>query len=180
MQEIISNFWLAVYFLIIPFAANAFPPLSKGRIPIDRGKLFVDGRRILGDGKTVEGFVFGMAGGIMFTYILSKMYDAINITALSFGFSVPRIELWQGAVVAFFSLLGDVAGSFIKRRVGLERGAKFPVLDQLDFVVGAVVAYVLFFKISLLTIFFMCAIAFVIHRAGNIVGFVIKVKRVPW
>jgi CDP-2,3-bis-(O-geranylgeranyl)-sn-glycerol synthase len=34
-------------------------------------------------------------------------------------------------------MLGDIGASFLKRRTGRERGAAFPGLDQLDFVVGA-------------------------------------------
>jgi CDP-2,3-bis-(O-geranylgeranyl)-sn-glycerol synthase len=34
-------------------------------------------------------------------------------------------------------MLGDIVASFLKRRTGRERGAPFPGVDQLDFVVGA-------------------------------------------
>ena len=40
-------------------------------------------------------------------------------------------------MLSFGALLGDMTKSFFKRRLGYERGAKFPLVDQLDFVAGA-------------------------------------------
>src|SRR3972149_4153462 len=38
------------------------------------------------------------------------------------------------AILALGALLGDLAGAFVKRRMGKPRGAKAPGLDQYDFV----------------------------------------------
>jgi len=35
-------------------------------------------------------------------------------------------------------MAGDIVASFLKRRTGRERGRPLPVVDQLDFVVGAI------------------------------------------
>jgi CDP-2,3-bis-(O-geranylgeranyl)-sn-glycerol synthase len=35
------------------------------------------------------------------------------------------------------ALAGDLAGAFLKRRLGIQPGGLFPVVDQLDFIVGA-------------------------------------------
>ena len=40
------------------------------------------------------------------------------------------------------SLFGDMFKSFFKRRMGMKRGASFPLVDQLDFVVGSLGLYI--------------------------------------
>jgi len=53
------------------------------------------------------------------------------------GVQLPTFPILAGLGLAFGAMLGDIAASFLKRRTGRERGAAFPGLDQLDFVVGA-------------------------------------------
>ena len=43
-------------------------------------------------------------------------------------------------MLAIGSLLGDLVGSFIKRRLDIGRGAKAPILDQYNFIGGALIA----------------------------------------
>ncbi|MCL4336282.1 MAG: CDP-archaeol synthase, partial [Candidatus Thermoplasmatota archaeon] len=89
--------------------------------------------------------------------------------------------------MSFGSLTGDVMGSFIKRRIGIERGGKGSLLDQWPF---ALVSFLFLFIFS--TNFFMTyygnvigAVSILIitpplHRIVNIIGFRMKKKEVPW
>ncbi|MCD4810394.1 MAG: CDP-archaeol synthase, partial [Methanosarcinales archaeon] len=78
------------------------------------------------------------------------------------------------------------AESFIKRRLDLERGAMFPVADQLDFVLGAWVLTYIFAAHWFNTYFSFWIIVTVLvatpllHLATNILGYLIKVKKEPW
>ena len=40
--------------------------------------------------------------------------------------------------MGFGTVFGDLCGSFAKRRFNVERGKPFPVLDQLDYVLGVI------------------------------------------
>jgi CDP-2,3-bis-(O-geranylgeranyl)-sn-glycerol synthase len=92
--------------------------------------------------------------------------------------------------LALGSLLGDMGGAFLKRRLGLERGAKATGLDQYDFVVGALLLTALFFPSWLLSIYvegngWMALLALiiivpVIHRLVNIIGYRRGLKKEPW
>ncbi len=92
--------------------------------------------------------------------------------------------------LAFGSLLGDVLGSFIKRRVGIQRGGKAPVLDQYDFVIGAFLLTGALFSGWLLTHYILNEAIFgliliivltpILHRVVNIIGYRIGKKEVPW
>ncbi|MCD6461851.1 MAG: CDP-archaeol synthase [Thermoplasmata archaeon] len=107
---------------------------------------------------------------------------------LSFG------SLWDAFVVSLVfatgAMAGDMFGSFIKRRLGLGRGDKAPVLDQYDFVAGALFFGLLFVPWWTLPHFFvgwgLLALGFVIvltaplHRCINIIGYWMGKKSVPW
>jgi CDP-2,3-bis-(O-geranylgeranyl)-sn-glycerol synthase len=92
--------------------------------------------------------------------------------------------------LAFGAVLGDLCGAFIKRRFGMERGQKAPVLDQYDFVIGAFLVTALFFPgwvyatyiegWHLAALIFILLIMFFIHRIVNIIGFKMGLKKEPW
>jgi CDP-2,3-bis-(O-geranylgeranyl)-sn-glycerol synthase len=86
--------------------------------------------------------------------------------------------------LAFGAMLGDIAGSFIKRRRGIERGGSLPLLDQLGFLVVAL----LFASLSadfktLFTIPVIIAgfiITPVLHLTTNYIAYKLGLKEVPW
>jgi CDP-2,3-bis-(O-geranylgeranyl)-sn-glycerol synthase len=77
-------------------------------------------------------------------------------------------------------MVGDMAESFIKRQCGLARGASTPLLDQLDYIVGA------FLFASLATPFLLKRFATValitvpLHYTANFVAYKLKLKDVWW
>jgi CDP-2,3-bis-(O-geranylgeranyl)-sn-glycerol synthase len=83
-------------------------------------------------------------------------------------------------------MLGDVAGSFVKRRTGRTRGAAFPVLDQLDFVAGAVVvaaAVAPAWTFATFTPAVLVAVAVLtpaLHLLTNGAAYVLGLKAEPW
>ena len=114
----------ALKFIFPAYCANATPVLAGGGTRMDFGKNFYDGKRILGDNKTFRGFFFGLAIGIMVGLIECAL----------FGFPILFSVL-----TPLGALLGDLAGAFFKRRLGIAPGGLLPIVDQVDFVVGAVV-----------------------------------------
>jgi CDP-2,3-bis-(O-geranylgeranyl)-sn-glycerol synthase len=91
-------------------------------------------------------------------------------------------SILQGAIIGLFlgggALIGDAAGSFIKRRIGIERGKAAPFLDQLDFVVGALVFASIIVFIPLNMIIFILIISIVLHLLTNIIAYLIGMKDV--
>ena len=88
------------------------------------------------------------------------------------------------------SMLGDSMGSFIKRRLGVNRGTKAPGLDQYNFVIGAFLLVMIFnsswFRIHYIdgnAIWGLVALLItvpVLHRGINIIGYALGRKEVPW
>ncbi len=80
--------------------------------PLDGGLRLTDGRRLFGDSKTWRGFVAGMLGGAIAAPLLG--YSAL--TGIAFG---------------LLAMLGDLASSFVKRRLGLAPSSQTLGLDQI-------------------------------------------------
>lgn len=150
----------ALYFFIPAYIANTLPGIFGGGPPLDGGRQFSDRKRLLGDGVTVRGFIVGVAGG---TAVGALMGRPIEGFLLSLG-----------------ALLGDSAGSFLKRRLGIKRGAPAPVLDQLNFVAGALILISFVASVSLDYIIILLVITPFGHLAVNMIGYSLKLKKVPW
>lgn len=174
------DFVFAWWILFPAYAANMFPPLAKGKIPIDFGKKFFDGRRILGKGKTFEGLGLGLLAGFLVGALETFTYPALSDYSLSWGVVMPEMSLFLGFMIALGALFGDSAGSFLKRRLGMESGADAPLLDQLNFIVGALVFAYAFTTITLGMMFFMLVVTPLIHRITCMAGYKLGLKKVPW
>jgi len=84
------------------------------------------------------------------------------------------------------ALLGDITASFLKRRTGRERGAAFPGLDQLDFVVMALVLTAVadwgwftatFTPEVLATVLLITPL---LHVSTNVIAYKLSLKSEPW
>jgi CDP-2,3-bis-(O-geranylgeranyl)-sn-glycerol synthase len=154
---------------IIPaMFANATPVLARGRRPIDGGLRFIDGRRLLGDGKTWEGLIAGLAAGVTVALLLAIALDNILVA-------------YVGTLTSIGAMAGDITASFIKRRLGMERGAPAPVLDQLNFYIGAIaVLLIAGYTITPTMLITLAAISGLAHITANIIAYKLKLKNVPW
>lgn len=138
-EIIIQALWL-----ILPaYIANGSAVLVGGGTPIDFGKKWKDGKRILGDGKTWRGLYVGAFLGMTAGFGLS----VVAIYAADSDFAFLGLNDFTGFPVmipiifslCFGALLGDIAESFFKRRIGKKRGEDWIIFDQLDFIIGALV-----------------------------------------
>jgi len=174
---ILKSLWL-----ILPaYAANSFAVIAGGGTPVDFGK-FVDEKRIFGDGKTWRGLILGIAFGTMVGVFQTYSSEIIEFPSFGFfpGFFVVLFCLTFGA------LFGDLCKSFVKRRLNMERGGKLPVMDQLDFIIGAFLFLLVlspswfFQNFTVYHIIIILIVTPLLHRVMNIVGYRIGKKKVPW
>ncbi|WP_269479040.1 CDP-2,3-bis-(O-geranylgeranyl)-sn-glycerol synthase [Methanococcoides burtonii] len=180
---------LALWLMLPAYLPNPFAALFGGGRPIDNGKTMSDGRRILGDGKTYRGFfvglIFGALAGLMQMQLLEKYPVLFGVELPTFGTGGSNTTILIFAL-AVGSLFGDMFMSFFKRRMGLKRGAPLPVIDQLDFVLGALIFAYLASPVWFAEQFTFKVIAVILiitpllHLATNVVGYFIGVKKEPW
>ena len=136
-MDIIFALILGFWVVIPAYAANGFAPFARGKRRIDFSKNFFDGKPIFGPGKTWEGFIFAVIVGTFFGILQITLYPILNPIALENGLSLYNLSLLSVFFVSIGAMLGDMLGSFIKRRLNISRGRPAPLLDQLDFLFGA-------------------------------------------
>lgn len=180
MVDLWLEFIKAMFIVLPAYAANGFPPLSRGILPIDFKKKWSDGNRILGDGKTVEGFAMGLIAGTFAAVIEGSILPFVNSYASIWNVQIPEMNFFLGLLISLGALCGDVGGSFIKRRLGFARGREVLFLDQWNFVIGSLIFVFMFTEITIWMVLIMLLITFVIHRMANVLAHKLKVKRVPW
>ncbi|PSP82657.1 hypothetical protein BRC96_10620 [Halobacteriales archaeon QS_6_64_34] len=132
-MDVVGVVVTAVWAMLPAYVPNNAAVLAGDGKPIDGGRE-LGGRRVLGDGKTQRGTVVGTAAGLGLALLLSGIAPTLSELL---GRSLPTFPVLAGLGLAFGAMLGDIGASFLKRRAGRERGAAFPGLDQLDFVIGA-------------------------------------------
>lgn len=179
---------LLAFVLFLPaYVANPLAVLWGGGAPMDLGRRWRDGRRVLGDGKTWRGFV---GGGVSAVLVALFLWPPLALWTDSLTGASFLAWLGPATAFAFGALLGDALGSFVKRRFGRERGARTPVLDQYDFVLGAFLLAGLLFPDWVWTYYLQGEAIFglllilvvtpLLHRAVNLLGHRLGKKEVPW
>lgn len=181
-----------VLWVLLPaLIANATATIPRGRgPPMDLGRTWPgDGRRVLGSSKTWSGFWFGtlfaMPFGLLEAYLILIAPPDLAI--------VPRFGPTVLAAVPVVFLLaagamsGDAVGSFIKRRLGRDSGARTLLLDQLPFVllpigIGIVVFPAVFVPTfdSLEAVAWLLIYTLGLHALFNYIGYWVGLKKVPW
>ncbi|MFB6185118.1 MAG: CDP-2,3-bis-(O-geranylgeranyl)-sn-glycerol synthase [Haloarculaceae archaeon] len=134
-MELLATVVTALWAMLPAYVPNNAAVLAGGGRPIDGGRT-LGGRRLLGDGKTWRGTAAGTAAGTALALVLNAVRGSVGA---ALGVSLPAFPLAVALALALGAMIGDVTASFLKRRTGRERGASFPGVDQLDFVVGALV-----------------------------------------
>jgi CDP-2,3-bis-(O-geranylgeranyl)-sn-glycerol synthase len=156
----------ALYVIVPAYCANGAPILFGGGPSIDLGKSFTDGQRIFGDNKTIRGFlsglIIGAVVGIVGFYLFSD--DAFRISVLA----------------ALGALLGDLAGAFLKRRLKIKPGGPLPIVDQLDFVLGALLLVSPFHEITAGAAVIVVLVTPPIHLLTNIGAHLLGLKSAYW
>ena len=173
---------VAVWVMIPAYLPNNAAVLAGGGRPIDGGRT-LGGRRILGDGKTWRGTAMGTAVGILAAAALNQLGPVVRP---ALGVEFPAFSVPAAVGLAFGAMVGDIAASLVKRRLGRQRGAAFPGLDQLDFVVGALAVTALVDLAWFTDVFTLPRIAVVVvltpllHVVTNVIAYQLGFKDEPW
>lgn len=202
--------------LIAPaYISNASMVITGGGRPIDGGKLFRDGRRILGDHKTVKGLKGPLYIGIPLSFIifllffilwqpiediifqasaegLYILYNDINIFQYYFiGGEVPLnflVLLVRIILASYGAVIGDLIGSFLKRRFDIKSGAPFWIVDQLDFAFIAIlfvsipgfISPQLFLLPDIYILVLLLILTPTVSIIANTIAFLVGLKSVPY
>lgn len=181
-MNVLSVVAVAVWAMLPAYVPNNAAVLAGGGRPIDGGRAWGD-RRVLGDGKTWRGTAVGTIVGVVVAGLLNLLEPSVSATL---GVSLPQFPAVVAVGLAAGAMLGDILASFLKRRTGRERGAAFPVVDQLDFVVVALATVFLLAPSWFTDVFTLPVIVAVIvltpalHLVTNGIAYLLGLKNEPW
>ncbi|MHA1490132.1 MAG: CDP-2,3-bis-(O-geranylgeranyl)-sn-glycerol synthase [Promethearchaeota archaeon] len=206
----------SLLFIVPGYIANAGMVIVGGGKPIDGGKMWKDGRRIFGDHKTWRGLIKGplfigipISIGIFLIFLILwpsimeiqvaaaemgqyKIYPDLIIYEYYFiggpfplGFLLLIVRI---ILCSYGAAVGDLIGSFLKRRFNIESGAPFWVVDQLDFVIFAIfftsiptfVFPTLFWVPDVNILIFLIILTPSVSIIANAIAYIIGIKAVPW
>jgi len=125
--------------------------------PIDFNKKFIDKKPILGKGKTLEGSIAGIIAPVILSLFLG-------------------IDIYLAFLIGLGAVLGDIVESFIKRRLGIERGEDWLPWDAIDWIVGAIAVAQLWNYLSWIELISMIVIGAVLHQVMNKFARKVKLK----
>ncbi|MHA1821772.1 MAG: CDP-archaeol synthase [Promethearchaeota archaeon] len=195
---------LAFFGTIPAFLSDAFMPIAASipikKYPMDGGRIY-KGKRILGPGKTWNGFIGGIILGFITSYILSLLYPWLyDITVKNMADGTDLLVYIKTEDILFFvdtrtdplkfhlrtillcigGPIGDAIGSFIKRRLNRPRGSQVFILDQIDFLIVAILMAYPVFPLKWVYIVFLILFTPLLTVFANIIGYYIGAKEVPW
>ncbi|MFX1454185.1 MAG: CDP-archaeol synthase [Promethearchaeota archaeon] len=202
--------------LIVPaYISNASMVITGGGRPIDGGKFLKDGRRILGDHKTINGLKGPLYIGIPISFVIFliffilwqpiaviiiqasaegqyTLYNTIDIFQYYFiggEFPLNFLVLFIRIVLASYgAVVGDLVGSFLKRRLDIKSGAPFWIVDQLDFALVAILfvsipcifSPQLFRLPDIFILSFLIILTPAVSLIANTVAYLVGLKSVPY
>ena len=198
MADLIESIFNSIVFIFPALVANAAPVfLGRGKRfngPIDGGKIWKDNKRILGDGKTIRGFLGGTLSGILTCVAIvilssSMSHPVMFVSRFQEGILFPLLKfmennyILQAILIGFLlgcgALLGDLTGSFIKRRSGLKRGESFLFMDQLGFLLTAMILIYPVAPWPVEWFILLLPLTLGLHMLLNFIGYLVGIQEVP-
>lgn len=182
IQIILIAFATTLYFILPSYFSNGGALVFGGGTPVDFGKCDSKGTRWIGDGVTWRGLIAGTIIGII-TGIAQGYLAPTIITGLGPNLITPIVtDVHNGILIGFLlgfgALLGDALGSFLKRRMGIGRGKPAPILDQLDFIIVALILVSIVVEISWMFVVMAIILTLAIHLIANTCAYLLGLKDV--
>jgi CDP-2,3-bis-(O-geranylgeranyl)-sn-glycerol synthase len=174
-----------IYFYLPAAAANVGAVISRFipffntiKIPVDFGKS-IKGTRIVGDHKTIGGFtfgvIFGTTAGILKYIFLDPYFQDYLILELTFW---ENIGLYL--MMAFSALAGDILKSVAKRLFNIEPHKAWVPFDEIDHSTVSMTMAMVFYGISWQVTVTVIVIFFFLHVISNGIGYLLRIKSVPY
>lgn len=152
-----------------PVFINKIPLINRWKAPLDFGNSW-HGKRIFGDNKTWRGLIGAVLVGKLSGIII-------------FHYLFPSSSLiwaaWLGTLLGFGALAGDAIESFFKRQFGKKPGEKWFPFDQIDFILGAILASLFMIRLPLYSYLITVISYFSLHMIAVYIGYLLKLKDKP-
>lgn len=184
------DLFFQMLFLLAPAGLANMAPVWGSKIrglrnfktPVDL-KLTYKRVRLLGDHKTYRGIILGVIIGGLCGLVQQLAIDYLGLfgqidVALNNYSHLNDVNwIWLGFLIGLFALLGDTVKSFFKRRLGIAPGKPWPVLDQIDYLLGSFCIIGIFFNLSVAHYLIGLMIYGLMHPVVSYIGYLLKLKQ---
>ena len=171
-----------LYFILPAYFSNGGALAFGGGTPVDFGKTDKNGIRWIGDGVTWRGLIAGTLIGILTGAVQGYLAQFILPEIGPYLITPIVTDIHSGILIGFLlglgALVGDALGSFLKRRIGIGRGKPAPILDQLDFIIVALIFVSPFVNMNLQFIAIAIILTLIIHLIANTFAYLLGIKDV--
>lgn len=170
-------FLSAIYWFLPAYVANMAPVIAaKLKLPLGTPISF----KWLGEHKTWRGIYAAYIGALLILWLQWWLQGLGLMTKYTF-LDYQSINLWGYAVLfGLGAIVGDALKSFIKRRLNKPPGTAWVPFDQLDFVVGAIVAVSPWFWPGWPVVIVLMLLSPILHLLVNVIGYWLGFKKVWW
>jgi CDP-2,3-bis-(O-geranylgeranyl)-sn-glycerol synthase len=165
---------------IIPVFAARLPLIKKYEYPLD-SYLHFRKRRLLGNHKTVRGFVSGTVIAILVVVLQQYLYSHYQFVRVMVPLNYQSINpILLGLLLGGGALAGDCVKSFLKRQLSLSPGKGWFPFDQIDYIIGGILASSFYVRLTLGQYVLLFIIWFIIHIIFGLIGYFLHWKREPF
>lgn len=170
-----ATVFAVLYFFLPGYIANMSPIVAKGlRLPLD----IPVAAHLLGAHKTYRGILAAIIGAMLMLALQRALQDG----GFFEGYRLLDYRAHSLWFLAFLfgggAMGGDMFKSFWKRRMGIPPGSPWPFFDQIDFVVGGLLAVGFVHVLPWQQILILILITPFLHVLTNVIGWLIGWKEV--
>ncbi|MFM1896536.1 MAG: hypothetical protein RLZZ385_1610 [Pseudomonadota bacterium] len=169
-----------LWFLAPPAVANLIPPvmarlLPAWNAPLDCG-LRLRGMPLLGSHKTWRGLWSGTLAGAGVYWLQVQLVAGLPPLAALAPHPQFHGLWWLGAWLGLAALAGDALKSLVKRQLGIRPGRPWIPWDQVDWVLGILLASWPLFRFSLPFMLLCLLLGLVLSLSGKVIGYWLRIN----
>lgn len=190
MNQIILLLLQSFYLLLPAYFANMAPVIFRKvnflNLPVDFGytlrikksKKKNDRDRIFGNHKTWRGLFFAIVAGIFVAYLQYLLQDTRSLSVIAL---FPYNNwLLIGFLIGFGAIFGDLAESFVKRRLNIAEGKPLYFFDQIDYVAGSYLFLAFYYVVSIEIIVASVVLSFGLTVIVNHLSYFLRIRNEKW
>jgi len=155
------SFLQVIYFMLPGILANVAPVIVR-KIPFDKPI----NSELFGKNKTWRGFLAGVLIALLVVIIQGELYKSSFRSLSIINYSAINLPL-AGIILGLGIMLGDLIKSYFKRRAGIKEGKNFFPWDQMDSLIGGLLAISIFVLPSWPVIPIMVMLTFMLSAILN-------------
>ncbi len=161
----------SLYFFLPAYFANMAPILFR-KIPF---LSFPIHEKLFGAHKTWRGLMIAPIIGTLI-FFLQKLAYTYGFTSLAL-IDYSDFPLYFGTLLGAGAILGDLIKSYYKRKAGIAPGVSWMPLDQLDFVIGAIIAGFFVYVPPAEVVLILFLISPLLHIGANLIGYYLGINK---